>query len=144
MQGIYIYIYILLDIETVVTCSMPDILHDSTGRIDKEKLEDFLSYKSKQVIGWFRFRHNSCLVPTLRDKLLHKQFASHFSSSHGYKEDFFITCLLSSSVSNTSGTHKFRHVLLRRRRGYVYIKFCTRLYSNSDHIIGHLNRYPWR
>ncbi|XP_043664120.1 BRISC complex subunit FAM175B-like isoform X1 [Vespula pensylvanica] len=106
-----------INIETVVTCSMPDILHDSTGRIDKEKLRDFLSYKSKQVIGWFRFRHNSCLVPTLRDKLLHKQFASHFSSSHGYKEDFFVTCLLSSSVSNSNGTHKFRHVLLRRRRG---------------------------
>ncbi|XP_035725858.1 BRISC complex subunit FAM175B-like isoform X1 [Vespa mandarinia] len=112
-----------INIETVVTCSMPDILHDSTGRIDKEKLKDFLSYKSKQVIGWFRFRHNSCLVPTLRDKLLHKQFASHFSSSHGYKEDFFVTCLLSSSVSNTSGTHKFRHVLLRRRRGSYYRTF---------------------
>ncbi|KAI4491577.1 hypothetical protein M0804_002969 [Polistes exclamans] len=106
-----------INIETVVTCSMPDILHDSTGRIDKEKLKDFLSHKSKQVIGWFRFRHNLCLVPTLRDKLLHKQFASYFSSSHGYKEDFFVTCLLSSSVSNASGTHKFRHVLLRRRRG---------------------------
>ncbi|KAK2575814.1 hypothetical protein KPH14_007197 [Odynerus spinipes] len=106
-----------INIETVVTCSMPDILHDSTGRIDKEKLKDFLSDKSKQVIGWFRFRHNSCLVPTLRDKLLHKQFASHFSGSHGHKEDLFVTCLLSSSMSNTSGTHKFRHVILRRRRG---------------------------
>ncbi|XP_076631474.1 BRISC complex subunit FAM175B [Colletes latitarsis] len=105
------------NIETVITCPLPDLLHDSIGRINKEKLKDFMRDKSKQVIGWFRFRRNTDLVPTMRDKILHKEFASHFSGCNDSKKRFFVTCLLSSSTSTTRGTHKFKHVFLRRRRG---------------------------
>lgn len=109
-----------IDVETIVTCPLSDVLHDSTGRINKERLKDFVHDKSKHVIGWFRFRRNtSSLVPTLKDKLLHKQFISHFSGSNGCREDFFLICLLNTSTSETRGTHKFRHVFLRRKRGYV-------------------------
>lgn len=96
---------------------MPDLLHDSTGRIDKVKLKDFIRDKSKQVIGWFRFRRNASLIPTMKDKILHKEFASYFLGNNNFKEEFFVTCLLSSSTTDTRGTHKFRHVFLRRRRG---------------------------
>ncbi|KAG7190266.1 hypothetical protein KM043_006384 [Ampulex compressa] len=106
-----------INIETVVTCPLPDILHDSIGKINKEKLKDFIRDKSKQVIGWFRFRRNTGLIPTMRDKILHKQFASHFSGGNGSKEELFVTCLLSSSMSSTQGTHKSRHVFLRHRKG---------------------------
>lgn len=106
-----------LDIETIITCPLPELLHDSIGRINKEKLKDFMHDKSKQVIGWFRFRRNTDLVPTMRDKMLHKEFASYFSGGNGSKEEFFVTCLLSSSTSNARGTHRFKHVFLRRRRG---------------------------
>nr|XP_033322291.1 BRISC complex subunit FAM175B-like isoform X1 [Megalopta genalis]XP_033322292.1 BRISC complex subunit FAM175B-like isoform X1 [Megalopta genalis] len=105
------------NIETVVTCPLPDLLHDSIGRINKEKLKDFMRDKSKQVIGWFRFRRNANLVLTMRDKILHKQFASHFSGSNGCAEEFFVTCLLSSSISSDRGTHKFKHVFLKCARG---------------------------
>lgn len=97
---------------------MPDLLHKSIRIINKEKLKDFVRDKSKQVIGWFHFRRNTnSLTPTLNDKMLHKQFASHFSVVNGYKEEFFLTCLLNASTSETRGTHKFRHVFLRRFRG---------------------------
>ncbi|XP_076174988.1 BRISC complex subunit FAM175B [Ptiloglossa arizonensis] len=105
------------NIETIITCPLPELLHDSIGRINKEKLKDFMHDKSKQVIGWFRFRRNTDLVPTMRDKMLHKEFASYFSGGNGSKEEFFVTCLLSSSTSNARGTHRFKHVFLRRRRG---------------------------
>jgi len=105
-------------VETIVTCPMPDLLHNSFSQIDKEKLKDFVRDKSKQVIGWFHFRRNTnSLTPTLKDKMLHKQFASHFSAGNGCKEEFFLTCLLNASTSETRGTHKFRHVFLRRNRG---------------------------
>ncbi|XP_018394797.1 PREDICTED: BRISC complex subunit FAM175B-like [Cyphomyrmex costatus] len=111
-------IKIHINVETIVTCPLSDLLYDSSGRINKEKLKDFMDDKSKQVIGWFRFRRNtSNLTPTMRDKILHKQFASHFSSGNNYREDFFLTCLLNASISETRGTHKFRHVFLRHKRG---------------------------
>nr|XP_031844807.1 BRISC complex subunit FAM175B-like [Nomia melanderi]XP_031844808.1 BRISC complex subunit FAM175B-like [Nomia melanderi] len=105
------------NIETVVTCPLPSLLHDSIGRINKEKLKDFIRDKSKQVIGWFRFRRNTNLTPTMRDKILHKEFASYFCGENGCVEEFFVTCLLSSSITSDRGTHKFKHVFLRRRRG---------------------------
>ncbi|OAD53920.1 hypothetical protein WN48_08595 [Eufriesea mexicana] len=105
------------NIEAVVTCPLPNSLHNSLGKINKEKLKDFLRDKSKQVIGWFRFRRDIGLVPTFRDKLLHKEFASYFSNDNGSKEEFFVTCLLSSSTSSEGGTYKFKHVFLRHRRG---------------------------
>ncbi|XP_076650520.1 BRISC complex subunit FAM175B [Halictus rubicundus] len=105
------------NIETVVTCPLPELLHDSIGRVNKEKLKDFMRDKSKQVIGWFRFRRNTNLVLTMRDKMLHREFASHFSGGNGCAEEFFVTCLLSSSITSDKGTHKFRHVFLRRTRG---------------------------
>lgn len=115
---IYSTIETLSDVETIVTCPLTDLLYDSTGRINKEKLKDFVRDKSKQVIGWFCFRRNtSNLIPTMRDKVLHKQFASHFSSGNNCREDFFLTCLLNASTSETRGTHKFRHVFLRRKQG---------------------------
>ncbi|XP_018044382.1 PREDICTED: BRISC complex subunit FAM175B-like [Atta colombica] len=111
-------IKIHINVETIVTCPLSDLLYDSSGRINKEKLKDFVRDKSKQVIGWFHFRRNtSSLIPTMRDKILHKQFASHFSSINSCREDFFLTCLLNASISETRGTHKFRHVFLRHKRG---------------------------
>ncbi|XP_034178929.2 BRISC complex subunit FAM175B isoform X2 [Osmia lignaria lignaria] len=104
------------NIETVVTCPLPDLLHDSIGRINKENLKDFLRDKSKQVIGWFRFRRNTGLTPTMRDRILHKEFATHFSNGNCAKERFFVTCLLNSTTSDERGTHKFKHVFLRRTR----------------------------
>ncbi|XP_032678843.1 BRISC complex subunit FAM175B-like isoform X2 [Odontomachus brunneus] len=107
-----------INVEAIVTCPLLDILHNSTGRINKERLKDFVSDKSKHVIGWFRFRRSPIdLVPSLKDKLLHKQFASHFSGGNSCKEEFFLTCLLNTSASDRQGTHKFRHVFLRRKRG---------------------------
>lgn len=105
------------NIEAVVTCPLPHTLHNSLGKINKEKLKDFLRDKSKQVIGWFHFRRDVSLVPTFRDKLLHKEFASYFCNDNGSKNEFFVTCLLSSSTSNEGGTYKFKHVFLRYKRG---------------------------
>ncbi|EZA53296.1 hypothetical protein DMN91_004736 [Ooceraea biroi] len=109
-----------INVETIVTCPLPALLIESANRISKEKLKDFICDKSKQVVGWFRFRRNtSSLIPTLKDRLLHKEFASLFSelSEDSCKKDFFLTCLLNASTSETRGTHKFRHVFLRHKRG---------------------------
>ncbi|KMQ85327.1 brca1-a complex subunit abraxas-like protein [Lasius niger] len=121
------------DVEAIVTCPLPDLLHDYTNRINTEKLKDFVRDKSKQVIGWFRFRRNTTnLTLTVNDKILHKQFASHFSGGNGCKEDFFLTCLLSASTSETSGTHKFRHVFLRRNKREIFEPISLRINNLGD------------
>ncbi|KAL6445767.1 hypothetical protein ACFW04_000906 [Cataglyphis niger] len=121
-----------INVEAIVTCPFPDIVHDSIC-INKEKLKDFVHDKSKQVIGWFRFRRNTTnLTLTCIDKLLHKQFASHFSGGNGCKEDFFLTCLLSASTSETSGTHKFRHVFLRQNKRRIFEPISLKINNLGD------------
>ncbi|XP_029671187.1 BRISC complex subunit FAM175B-like [Formica exsecta] len=121
-----------INVEAIVTCPFPDLMHDSI-HINKEKLKDFVHDKSKQVIGCFRFRRNTTnLTLTCTDKLLHKQFASHFSGGNGCKEDFFLTCLLSASTSETSGTHKFRHVFLRRNKRGIFEPISLKINNLGD------------
>ncbi|EFN69293.1 Protein FAM175B [Camponotus floridanus] len=122
-----------INVEAIVTCPLADLLHDSTNHINKEKLKDFVRDKSKQVIGWFCFRRNTTnLTLTLKDKLLHKQFASHFSGVNGCKEDFFLTCLLNASTSETSGTHKFRHVFLRHNKRGMFEPISLKINNLGD------------
>ncbi|XP_070523978.1 BRISC complex subunit FAM175B [Cardiocondyla obscurior] len=103
-----------INVETIVTCPLIDLVQDSAGRIDEEKLKDFVHDKSKQVIGWYHFHRNfNSLIPTIRDKILHKQFASHFLDGNSCRKDLFLTCILNAATSETRGTHKFRHVFLR-------------------------------
>ncbi|XP_053975906.1 BRISC complex subunit FAM175B-like [Hylaeus volcanicus] len=124
------------NIETVISCPLPDLLHDSIGRIDKEKLKDFMRENSKQVIGWFRFRQNTDLVPTLRDNILHKEFASYFSGGNGINKEFFVMCMLSSSTTNARGTHKFKHVFLRHRKG-AFEPVPLRIYNLGSRLFTH-------
>lgn len=79
-------------------------MFDSCCKINHEKLKNVVKDKSK-IIGWYIFRKNSSLTPTIRDKLMHKQFANIFS-----KNDYFITCMMTVASTKTQGTHKFRHV----------------------------------
>lgn len=111
------HVRIHININTVVTCPSVDLLYDATGKLNKERLSDFVQDKSKQIVGWFRFRHNSSLMPTMRDRVLHKELASYFSSESTRKEELFVACILNTSISNMGGTHKFRHVFLRHKSG---------------------------
>ena len=110
-------VYAILDIDTVMVCSK-DILQDGLGRFDSEKLGNLTKKKEKRVVGWFRFRRHNFLLPTMRDKIIHKEFASHFSKFTGASEEHFIMFLLNASTTtNSKSTHKYRHVCFQYKRG---------------------------
>ena len=100
-----------------MACSK-DILQDALGRIDTEKLGNLIKNKEKRVVGWFRFRRHSFLQQTMRDKIMHKQFASHFVRFNDASEEHFIMLLLNASTTNAfNATHKYRHLCLQYKRG---------------------------
>ncbi|XP_063989514.1 BRISC complex subunit FAM175B-like [Diachasmimorpha longicaudata] len=107
-----------VDIQSVVKCLPTDQIYDSGGKVNEEKLKDIMRDKGKSVVGWFRFRRNASLTPTLRDKILHKQFLSIFrGAGNQINENYFVVCMLNASVSPGEGTHKFKHVFLHYKRG---------------------------
>ncbi|XP_015521219.2 BRISC complex subunit FAM175B isoform X1 [Neodiprion lecontei] len=106
-----------VDISTIITYPSTNSLYNGIGHVDKEKLKAFIRDKSKHIVGWFRFRRNGSLVPTLQDKILHKELRSTLFNSDARNHEYFTMCLLNTSVSNRGGTHKFRHVFLRYKNG---------------------------
>ncbi|XP_015121032.1 BRISC complex subunit FAM175B [Diachasma alloeum] len=107
-----------VDIQSIVKCSPTDQIYDSGGKVNEDKLKDLIKDKGKSVVGWFRFRRNASLTPTLRDKIVHKQFLSIFrGASNQINENYFVVCMLNASVSPGEGTHKFKHVFLHYKQG---------------------------
>ncbi|CAG5076456.1 Similar to EAG_01033: BRISC complex subunit FAM175B (Camponotus floridanus) [Cotesia congregata] len=77
------------------------------GKIDEGKLKEFVNGREKEIVGWYRFRLNSSLFPTLRDKVLHKQFENIFCDDDNDKQHF-IAGMLGYNVTEKKNTHKFR------------------------------------
>lgn len=99
------------------TCSF----YNSVGKIDESKLKDFVNKNDKEIVGWYRFRLNNSLFPTLRDKLLHKQFENIFSGANNNDKQYFVAGMLSYSVTEKKNTHKLRLVLSQNKDGYVIL-----------------------
>ncbi|XP_011296691.1 BRCA1-A complex subunit Abraxas-like [Fopius arisanus] len=107
-----------VDIQSIIKCSPTDQIYNAAGEIKEDNLKDFIKDKGKNVVGWFRFRRNGSLTPTLRDKILHKQFLSIFRDpSNQINEDYFVACMLNTSMTLGEGTHKFKHVFLHYKQG---------------------------
>ncbi|XP_034952331.1 BRISC complex subunit FAM175B-like [Chelonus insularis] len=106
------------DIQGILPCMSSDLIYGPTGRLNKNKLEEYVKNNKNQIVGWYRFRVNGPLQHTLRDKLLHKQLEKFFCSSNNESsERHFISCILSYSTSQNKGIHRFRHVFLRYKHG---------------------------
>ncbi|XP_057340071.1 BRISC complex subunit FAM175B-like [Microplitis mediator] len=95
------------------TCSF----YNSVGKIDESKLKDFVNNNDKEIVGWYRFRLNNSLFPSLRDKLLHKQFENIFSGGNNNDKQYFVAGMLSYSVTEKKNTHKLRLVLSQNKDG---------------------------
>lgn len=101
-----------IDIQSILTCPSTDYLYDSCGKLNIDKLRNFVKEKSKRIVGWFRFRKQSSLGPTFRDKIIHKQLARFYSD-----DDNFVACMMNVSSTTLKGTHKFRHVFFNYSLG---------------------------
>lgn len=78
-----------------------------TGRIKEDELSKLLSNTANEIVGWYKYRKNSSIKPTFRDKLISKGLQKYFEKNHGRKN--FATCILSSKTSSSSSTHTFTY-----------------------------------
>lgn len=101
------------DIKSIAAYPLGDPFFDSIGQIDRGKLKYLLDSKTKQIVGWYHFRNNFDLKLTMRDKNLHTEMSNFFSHEYLTKENF-LCCLLTCTKSDDHGTHRFRHILLRK------------------------------
>ncbi|XP_013138156.1 PREDICTED: BRCA1-A complex subunit Abraxas-like [Papilio polytes] len=92
-------------IRTVLPLPSVALFYFPTGKIKEEILSELLSSTASDIVGWYKYRKNSSIKPTFRDKLISRGLQKYFEKYHGRKN--FVTCNLSSKTSSSGSTHTF-------------------------------------
>ncbi|XP_013776440.1 BRISC complex subunit Abraxas 2-like [Limulus polyphemus] len=98
-----------LNVYEFISCDKLFSYYNSKGQIVLELLDEILNGRKKDVIGWFKFRRNSSLSISIRERALHHNLASNLP----LYDKFFIFGLFSAFVSTNDSTYSFDHVFLR-------------------------------
>lgn len=83
------------------------LFYQPTGRIKEDVLAEILADTTSEVVGWYKYRKNTNIKPTFRDKLISKGLQKYFEKHHGKKT--FVTCNLSYRSSPLGSTHTFTY-----------------------------------
>ncbi|CAK1585375.1 unnamed protein product [Parnassius mnemosyne] len=94
-------------IRTVLPLPSVALFYFPTGKIKEDVLSDLLSNTASEIVGWYKYRKNSSIKPTFRDKLISKGLQKYFEKYHGKKN--FVTCNLSCRTSSAGSTHTFTY-----------------------------------
>ncbi|XP_039755035.1 BRISC complex subunit FAM175B-like [Pararge aegeria] len=90
-------------IRTVLPLPSVSLFYLPTGTIKEDTLSEILSSAATEVVGWYKYRKNSSIKPTFRDKLISKGLQKYFEKYHGRKT--FVSCNVSSKTSSSGSTH---------------------------------------
>lgn len=96
-----------IEIRTVLPLPSVSLFYFPTGRIKEDVLSDLLSSTANEIVGWYKYRKNTNIKPTFRDKLISKGLQKYFEKYHGKKN--FVTCNLSNKTSSAGSTHTFMY-----------------------------------
>lgn len=94
-------------IRTVLPLPSVSLFYLPTGRIKEDVLAEILSNTASEIVGWYKYRKNTNIKPTFRDKLISKGLQKYFEKHHGKKT--FVTCNLSNRSSSSGSTHTFTY-----------------------------------
>ncbi|KAM8938924.1 BRCA1-A complex subunit Abraxas 1 isoform 1-T1 [Pelodytes ibericus] len=95
-----------MDIQKHVSCYQLSSFYSAQGELNKTSLKKLLPGHKKNVIGWYKFRHNTEQVMTFRERLIHKNLQEYFSNS-----GLMFLLLTSSSTTESMSTHRMEYAL---------------------------------
>ncbi|CAB3990321.1 Hypothetical predicted protein [Paramuricea clavata] len=93
-------------VQEIVVCQGLFSFYDGVGRIHVEKLDRILGKKKQVALGWFKFRRNTRLCVSMREKVIHRNLLEQF----GIKDsENFVFSVFSSQHAKNLATHTFRY-----------------------------------
>ncbi|KAM4809882.1 BRCA1-A complex subunit Abraxas 1 [Rhinophrynus dorsalis] len=101
-----------IDIQKHVPCYQLGRFYSAIGELNKPELEKIITCPKKNVIGWYKFRHNTDQVMTFRERLVHKNLQEHLSNS-----GLIFLLLTSSSTTEIKSTHRMEYALHKPQDG---------------------------
>ncbi|NP_001085339.1 BRCA1-A complex subunit Abraxas 1 [Xenopus laevis] len=106
-----------IDIQKHVPCYQLSRFYNALGDLNIPELKKLLAgqKKSQNVIGWYKFRHNTEQIMTFRERLLHKNLQEHFSNS-----GLVFLLLTSNPATETKSTHRLEYALHKPQDGFFH------------------------
>ncbi|XP_041980124.1 BRISC complex subunit FAM175B-like [Aricia agestis] len=96
-----------LDTQILVRSVLPlpsaSLFYLPTGKLREDVLSEILAQAASDVVGWYKYRKNTSIKPTFRDKNVSKGLQRYFEKYQEKKT--FVSCFLSSKESSASSTH---------------------------------------
>ncbi|KAE8633274.1 hypothetical protein XENTR_v10001832 [Xenopus tropicalis] len=106
-----------IDIQKHVPCYKLSRFYNVLGDLNIPELKKLLAdqKKSQNVIGWYKFRHNTEQIMTFRERLLHKNLQEHLSNS-----GLVFLLLTSNPATETKSTHRLEYALHKPQDGFFH------------------------
>lgn len=100
---------VTLDIHALLPSTKMHQFYNNFGDVSENSLLQILGHKYKNVIGWYRFRRNTCLEALLLERIIHQKLASSLTPP----QMFFVFAIFTSTTSANTSVHTFDHTFLR-------------------------------
>lgn len=84
-------------------------IFDHVGQINIENLQENMVGNLKNIVGWYRFRRNTNIKLTVREKLIHKNLCNYVEMP----VDTFIFGALIANYSTNNAIHKYQQLFYR-------------------------------
>ncbi|XP_018574508.1 BRISC complex subunit FAM175B-like [Anoplophora glabripennis] len=98
-----------IKINSMMPCPQPHYFYNGLGKIDRDKIREFLGNQFTKVVAWYKYQRISSFKFTLKDKILHKQLQDFFN----IPPELFTCCLLINEVSDNGSTHLYSQAFMR-------------------------------
>ncbi|XP_005089738.1 BRCA1-A complex subunit Abraxas 1 [Aplysia californica] len=102
-------------VSSFVPWPSPDYMYSRTGCLNEETIAKLLPDKEQTLVGWYSFRHQTSLRPSLREATLHSNLSS-CQSFRGEPQDFYFF-LCTSFIKPQGSTHICDHGFLHFLNG---------------------------
>ncbi|XP_072384301.1 BRISC complex subunit FAM175B-like [Diabrotica undecimpunctata] len=99
----------IIKINSVVPFPQTHYFYNGTGKINKDKVREFLGNQFSKVVAWYKYQKGTNTKLTLRDRIIHRQLLELFDIS----PEMFTCCLLTTELSDNAATHLFSQIFVR-------------------------------
>ncbi|KAG9463338.1 hypothetical protein GDO78_021944 [Eleutherodactylus coqui] len=86
--------------------------YSGVGELNKLALQKLLAGQEKDVIGWYKFRHNTEQTMSFRERILHNNLQTYLSNP-----ELVFLLVTSQSTTETKSTHLMEYSLYRPQDG---------------------------
>ncbi|XP_053559224.1 BRCA1-A complex subunit Abraxas 1 [Bombina bombina] len=103
-----------IDIQKQVPCYRLSSFYGALGDLNKPALNKLLKGQKKNVIGWYKFRHNTDQTMTFREKILHQNLQEYLSNT-----ELVFLLMTSNATTQIKSTHRMEYALHKPQDGLL-------------------------